>query len=303
MNGYRSHQLFLFMEPDMRKITVLYNPQAAKGRGLEHAKKLEKLTEAEIAYEDFTKIPDLAAYLNTAPEDRDIVLTGGDGTLNFAANALYQKPVSRTLYYYPAGTGNDFINDLGKKKDAGLFPLNEYFRNLPKVKLDDEERYFINAYAYGLDGYCCEESDRLKALGKEKAYTVIAAEGVLYKYRPRGATITVDGESRHYKKVWMAPVMFGRYFGGGVLMAPSQDRKNPEHTVTSVVVHDISRIGALLLFLRITSGKGERYPKYLDYRVGKHVIVEYDEPTPAQIDGETRLGVRRAEVFSDGYSG
>ena len=283
----------------MKKRIVLYNPEAAKGRGLSHAKRLEKYAEAEYSYVDITKIKDLFAYLNSAPGDAEVIMTGGDGTRNFAANALYKKELSRPLYYFPAGTGNDFINDLNKKPDCEPFPINEYFRGLPKVKLEDEERYFINAYAYGLDGYCCEESDRLKALGKEKAYTLIAAEGVLFKYRPRGARITVDGEERYYKKVWMAPVMFGSFFGGGVNLAPSQDRKNPEHKVTSVVIHDISRIGALLLFLKITSGKGEKYPKYLDYRVGRHVVVEYDEPTPAQIDGETRLNVKHAEIFAE----
>lgn len=282
----------------MKAVTVLYNPLAARGRGVEFAKNIEKYTGSDCVYEDITKIPDLYEYICRMPMDRDVVLTGGDGTLNFAANALYHNELPRLVYYLPAGTGNDFINDLGKKKDCEPFPINEYLWGLPKVKIGKEERYFINAFAYGLDGYCCEESDRLKALGKRRSYTMIAALGLLGKYKPANARVTVDGETREYKKVWMAPTMFGRFFGGGVQMAPSQDRGNNEHTVTSVVIHGISRLKALLLFLRITSGKGENYPKYLDYRVGKHVIVEYDRPIPAQIDGETRIGVIRAEVFS-----
>ncbi len=282
----------------MKPLTVLYNPQARKGRGLQHAKTIEKYAGPDCIYEDITKIPDLYTYLLEAPAERDIALTGGDGTLNFAANALYKKDLSRPLYYYPAGTGNDFINDLEKKQNCAPFPINEYLWGLPRVIIGDEERYFINAFAYGLDGYCCEESDRLKAQGKDRSYTLIAALGLLGKYKPANAKVTVDGETREYKKVWMAPTMFGRFFGGGVKMAPSQDRKNREHTVTSVVIHGISRIHALILFLKITAGKGEKYPKYLDYRVGKHVTVEYDRPIPAQIDGETRIGVLRAEVFS-----
>ena len=282
----------------MKPLTVLYNPLSAKGKGLEFAKTIEQFAGPDCLYEDITKISDLYTYLQNAPEDRDIAITGGDGTLNFAANALYKKELSRPLYYYPAGTGNDFINDLEKKQNCEPFDVTGYFWGLPIVKLDGEERYFINAFAYGLDGYCCEESDRLRALGKDRSYTLIAALGLLGKYKPANAKVTVDGETREYTKVWMAPTMFGRYFGGGVKMGPSQDRKNREHTVTSVVIHGISRIGALLLFLQITAGKGEKFPKYLDYRVGKHVIVEYARPIPAQIDGETRIGVRRAEVFA-----
>ncbi|MBR6322433.1 MAG: diacylglycerol kinase family protein [Lachnospiraceae bacterium] len=280
------------------KRTVLYNPAANKGRGLENAKQLESKEPGDYRYEDITKIKDLAQFMAEEDADREIIFTGGDGTLNFVVNDLYGHVPERPLYFWPAGTGNDFINDLHKEKDCSPFPVNEYICGLPTVVIGDERRRFINALGYGLDGYCCEESDRLQALGKEKAYTMIAAEGILGKYRPRAAKVTVDGETREYKKVWMAPIMFGGYYGGGVLMGPSQDRKNKEHLVTSVVIHDISRIGAALLFLKITAGKGERYPKYLDYRVGKHVIVEYDSPTAAQIDGETRLGVKKAEVFA-----
>lgn len=281
----------------MQKYIVLYNPLAQKGHGMENARKLEKVLEnAEIRYEDLTSIKDYEGYAHSVPADTRIILTGGDGTLSRFVDAVYDMKDLPEIWYYPAGTGNDFLNDLHREKDGKPFPINEYMHGLPKITINGVSHRFVNAVGFGLDGYCCEEHDRLNALGKERAYTLIALFGLLGKFKPAGAKVTVDGVTKTYKRAWMLPVMFGGYYGGGVLMGPRQDRKNPEHTVTSVAIHDIACIPALFLFLSVCKGRGERYPRYIDYRVGRHVAVEYDRPVALQIDGETVLDVTRFEV-------
>ena len=283
----------------MNRYLVLYNPLSSKGKGKENVEHLKDLyPDAQIEFKDATK-EDIPKLLQELPEDVTVIFTGGDGTVNRMLNIMADHKITRTVCYYPAGTGNDFINDLNLNGLSEPFAINEYLEGMPTVTVKGITCKFINGIGYGLDGYCCEESDRLKALGKSKSYTVIAAEGVLYKYKPTNATVTVDGETRRYKKVFMAPAMFGRFFGGGVNIAPHQDRKNPDHSVTSVVVHGISRIHALLIFLQITAGKGDKFPKYLDYRVGHDVKVTFDRPTALQIDGETVLGVTEYEVHAE----
>lgn len=61
----------------------------------------------------------------------------------------------------------------------------------------------------------------------------------------------MDGETRHYDKVWLAPTMFGKYYGGGMKVAPEQDRNNPQHTVTNVVIHGTGRLKTLIRFTKI----------------------------------------------------
>ena len=41
--------------------------------------------------------------------------------------------------------------------------------------------------------------------------------------------ITVDGIKYTYKKVWLAPTINGRFYGGGMMPAPGQDRENNEN--------------------------------------------------------------------------
>lgn len=281
------------------KMIVLYNPIAKKGKGLQAAEKLKELLPfVEFEFHDLTKV-DLEQILKDTPADEKIVFTGGDGTLNRVLNVMDGFDCQREVLYYPAGTGNDFMNDLGISPKAGPFPINEYLKGLPTVKVNDITCKFVNGIGYGLDGYCCEESDRLKAKGKEKSYARIAAEGLLGKYKRTNATVTVDGETKTYTKVYMVPTMFGRFFGGGIQIAPHQDRKNRDFTVTNVVVHGVSRLHAILLFPQIIAGKGDRFPQYLEYKVCRDVKVEFDRPVALQIDGETVLGVTKYEVHAE----
>lgn len=280
------------------KYLVLYNPLSKKGKGqsaTEIIRELLKGEELELA--DITKT-DLKKCFEETPEDVKIVFTGGDGTLNRVINLMDAEGIRREILYFPGGTGNDFMNDLEKDRNAGPFAVNEYLEGLPTVIVKDITCKFINGIGYGLDGYCCEESDRLKALGKEKSYASIAAGGLLGKYKRTNATVTVDGVTKTYTKVYMVPTMFGRFFGGGIQIAPHQNRKNPEHTVTNVVVHGCARLHALLLFPGIIAGKGDRQPKYLEYQVCRDVKVKFDRPVALQIDGETVLNVTEYEVHA-----
>ena len=280
------------------KYLVLYNPLSKKGKGLSRAETIrEFLKDEEVELQDITKV-DLKQCFRETPDDVKIVFTGGDGTLNRVINVMDEAGIRREILYFPAGTGNDFMNDLGKTADAGPFPVNEFVEGLPTVKVKDITCKFINGIGYGLDGYCCEESDRLKALGKEKSYAAIAAGGLLGKYKRTNATVTVDGVTKTYTKVYMVPTMFGRFFGGGIQIAPHQDRKNPEHTVTNVVVHGCARPHALLLFPGIIAGKGDKKPQYLEYTVCKDVKVVFDRPVALQIDGDTVLDVLEYEVHA-----
>ncbi len=284
----------------MEKYIVFVNPFANKGRGPENARKIEKIIPqgTDISYVDITKIDDVEGYIKTIPEDAKLVLTGGDGTLNRTVNALYDLDFRRELLFFPAGSGNDFIRDLQKKPDCEPFPLNGYMKDLPVVKVNGITCRFLNGIGFGLDGYCCEESDRLKALGKDKSYKMIAFEGLMGKFKPVNASVTVDGVTKTYDKVWMAPTMFGSFFGGGVNIAPKQKRDNPAKEVTSVLVHGVGKLMAALLFLTVTAGNGDKYPQYITYRTGHHVRVEFDRPVALQIDGETVLNVTEYEVDS-----
>ena len=79
--------------------------------------------------------------------------------------------------------------------------------------------------------------------------------------------------------------MKGRYYGGGMMIAPGQDRNSDKITV--VVYACKSKIKSLLAFPSIFKGERVKYTKMVHIYTGNKVYVKFDKPAAAQIDGET----------------
>ena len=95
----------------------------------------------------------------------------------------------------------------------------------------------------------------------------------------------------YYKDVFLASTMKGRFYGGGMMAAPAQERNNPDHTVSVLVFRGKIRLQVLLVFSKIFTGEHLKFPKSCILMTGKNVKVEFDSPRALQIDGETVLGV------------
>ena len=281
----------------MAVYTVLFNPLASNGKGEEEAKKLDGfLAGNTVTYKNMTEIKNYGEFFDSLSEDSILVICGGDGTLNRFVNDADEKYFSRDIYYFATGTGNDFLLDIGGKKGDAPIKLNKYIVNLPTVTVNGKTSKFINGVGYGIDGYCCEEGDRLRQIpGKKIDYTAIAIKGMLGKYSPTNATVIVDGEAKQYKKVWLTPTMNGRYYGGGIMPTPKQDRLN-NSTVSSMVFYGSGRLRTLVIFPTIFKGEHVKHTKVIDILSGKSITVKFDRPTALQVDGETILGVTEYTV-------
>lgn len=282
---------------------VLYNPLSNNKSGAVAAEKLkELLSDSELVFQDITKVesyPDLFAQLDA---DDEIVICGGDGTLNHFANDTKDIDYSHTLLYYATGTGNDFLHDLDKKDGAEPFPINQYLKHLPTVIIGERRQLFLNGIGYGLDGYCCEVADKIKEKSdKPINYPGIAIKGLLFAYKPTSAKVTIDGVEHNFKKAWLVPTMNGRFFGGGIMITPQQNRLNND-MVSVGIVHDSTRLRILTIFPKLFTGKHVKYTKVIEIHTGKDITVEFDRPTALQIDGETVLNVTKYQVLSAGYS-
>ncbi len=280
---------------------VLYNPLANNKRGRQNASSIMQLdSEAEYVFKDITALDDINSFLNEAKPDDEIIVSGGDGTLNRFINRLGDRVLENDVYYYPAGSGNDFMHDVCENTGERIIKINKYIADLPIVEINGKRSYFINGIGFGIDGYCCEEGDKFQAKSdKPVNYTAIAIKGFFLKFSPRKARVTVDGETREYSNVWLAPTMNGRFFGGGMQIAPMQDRLNENRTVASMVMYHKNRLKVLLAFPTVFKGEHiAKHPKLIDTRHGHEITVEFDRPTALQIDGETVKSVLKYTVYS-----
>ena len=277
-------------------IHVLFNPLSNNGKGQSAEGELKELfKDQELTFNDVTKVETVAELCKSFAADDTIIVAGGDGTLSHFVNDVYELKLPQKIFLYFCGTGNDFMFDVKDKVDIEnkLIPLNDFIVSLPKVYVNGMTKYFINGIGYGIEGYCCEEGDKIRATSdKPVNYTAIAIKGLLYKFKPRNATVTVDGVEKKYKKVWLAPAMLGRYIGGGMIMAPGQDRLNAEKTLTNVIWSNTGKLSTLMKFPSIFKGEHVKYTKNIDVRTGHEIKVEFDKPCALQIDGETVLNVK-----------
>lgn len=280
------------------KYRVLYNQLAGNKTAEGKAKAIAAFfPDDTVEFIPMASISDYKTYFSTYPEDA-FIICGGDGTLNRFVNAIDEADIPDPIYYYAAGSGNDFWNDIGRK--AGDAPVNirQYLVNLPEVTINGKTLKFINGIGYGIDGYCCEEGDRLREISdKPVNYASIAIKGMLYAYKPANVTITVDGVTQSFKKAWLAPTMNGRYIGGGMKVAPNQDRLNPERKLTVLTWYDSPKLPTLIAFPGIFEGKHVNNKKCVFFE-GNEITISYDRPVAAQIDGETVPGVTSVTVRS-----
>jgi len=278
---------------------VLYNPLADNGGGKVNAEKIRELMPSEEPeFLDITKT-DTVKFLTDVSTDNRVIVSGGDGTIHYLVNQLGGNIPEHPIYYYPTGSGNDFTADVRGGNKNELLLLDPYIKNLPTVRVSGRELLFLNGVGYGIDGYCCEEGDKQRQKSdKPINYAAIAVKGMLFNFKPRDAVIVVDGVKHEYKHVWLAPTMNGRFYGGGMNVAPGQDRLNPERTLTVIVMHCPGKLKTLMAFPSIFKGEHVLKRDIVDVLTGNEITVTFDKPTPLQVDGETFTNVLTYSVSS-----
>ena len=280
---------------------VLFNMLSGNGTGKDKVDDLKTfLRGKQVSYKDITKITDFESFFADLTIKDEIIICGGDGTLNHFINDTDGMRILPAIYYYPTGSGNDFWNDLGKKPGDNPIRIEQYLKDLPFVEVNGMKKRFLNGIGYGIDGYCCEEGDRQRESGNKKIdYTSIAINGLLFKYKPTNAEIEVDGTHYSYQKVWLAPSMNGRYYGGGMIATPDQDRLAKNRLLSLLIFHGSGKIKTLMIFPSIFKGKHIDHPKNVEVKTGHRIKVTFDRPVALQIDGETVLNVKTYTAYKE----
>ena len=281
------------------KYIILYNPLAGNKSAKEKVYKLDDiLPNDDLNYVEMTENFDYKSFMHNVKTDERVVLCGGDGTINRFINEVADSDLTKPVYYFPLGSGNDFNRDVFGSTEPQLIKMNNYMNNLPIATIKGKKHKFINGIGYGIDGWCCEMGDKMREKDSSKPinYTPIAVRGALYQYKKTNAKVVVDGQCYYYKDVFLASTMKGRYYGGGMMAAPDQDRNDPSGTVSVLVFRGRARIKALMIFSKIFTGEHLKFPKSCILHTGKNITVSFDSPRALQIDGDTVIGVNEYTV-------
>lgn len=281
---------------------ILFNPLACNGKGEESARRIEnQLKDTQIEYKDITQIDDLNSFVLSTDSTDKIIVCGGDGTLNYFINHVDEEKINNDILYFPCGTGNDFYHDVDENNTLTMVRINQYIKNLPTVIVKGKKYKFLNNVGFGIDGYCCQIGDEMRANHKENInYTAIAIKGLLGGFKPVIATVTVDGNKEVFKKAWLAPTMNGRFYGGGMKATPEQNRLREDHKVSVMLFYGYGKLKTLAVFPSIFQGEHVKHTKMVKIIEGNNVKVQFSRPCALQIDGETILDVTEYEVVTKG---
>ncbi len=276
-----------------RRLVLFANFQSSRTRdGISAAR-----SAFELAGVPLTEIP------TDSPEDLDqkirvharaydtIVIAGGDGTLNAAADALLdlQKP----LGILPLGTANDLARTLGLPPDpaaAARVIAAGHTRQIDLGRVND--RWFFNAASIGLPVAIARAHDpALKRRLKVFAY-VVATWRALKGMRRFGVRIEVDGRKVVTRAIQVT-VGNGVHFGGGMTVradAAIDDGQLDVFALEARSFLDLLRLAPVVRF-----GLQDYDRQVLALR-GRSVRIETRRPRSVNTDGE--ITTKTPAVFS-----
>ena len=83
---------------------LLYNPLANNSKGEQDARQWAADNGAACAFTSLLDIEDMKAFFDGLKEGDDVILTGGDGTMNRFANDVYGYEFKIPVYYVKCGS-------------------------------------------------------------------------------------------------------------------------------------------------------------------------------------------------------
>ena len=175
-----------------------------------------------------------------------VVVAGGDGTMSEVASGLLEAGLGQhaELGILPLGTGGDWVRSLGIPHDLeaaleriaqGRTARVDAGRVRYRGRSGKEARtWFVNVTSFGISGLTTELVNRApKFLGGRLSFLVGALRSIV-AYRPVPVELRLDGETLHEGPLVLGAAANGRYFGGGMCVAPDARPQDGELDVVAI---------------------------------------------------------------------
>ncbi len=220
------------------------------------------------------KIENLNDFLDKHPKITDILYLGGDGSINYLVNHVDVHSIKQNIYLAKSGSGNDFLRSLK--------PIKKGVINIGNAHTNQGDFKFINGAGIGIDSLICHYVDKDKKKGK-LSYSINFFRAII-NYQKRDFQVIIDGKEYNYKKSYLVVVQNGKYFGGGMKVAPKADITDDDFVV--MVAHDLNNFLIQLLFVTIFFGWHRYIKSKVDFLKGKEIRIKTEEEYYFQTDGE-----------------
>jgi YegS/Rv2252/BmrU family lipid kinase len=161
---------------------------------------------------------------------RLVVAVGGDGTASEVVDGIAGLAHPEVCFgFIPRGTGGDLKRSIGTPDDTGAAARalrgGERVCDLGRVEFTGHDgsiqvRHFANVAGCGIDGRVVEMVEgSSKALGGSVAFQIGAARALL-GWADQAVRWRIDGGAWRQEPITCIAVCNGRFFGGGMMVAP-----------------------------------------------------------------------------------
>lgn len=235
---------------------------------------------------DATVLADMIAA--EAGEDIVIFACGGDGTIQEVANGIYGHD-NGILGIIPAGSGNDFVRELGKKKSNSKEYL-DMFRIFDGMDMktdlirlswiaggEERSRYIVNGINIGFDGntaILAHDLKKLPLVSGTGSYLLAVARNLIGK-KGQKLRITADGKPFHTGELLLATAANGGFCGGGVQSCPRADLT--DGLIELLAIKNMTRRRFVMLFSKYKAGKIfdiKGFDELAAYTQAKSILIE-----------------------------
>ena len=205
-------------------LSIIVNPAAGNGRSMATCTAVcRRLEERGVAFELFkTDHPTHATELArdaAARGVKTVIAIGGDGTVTETAAGL--AGTQTALGIIPSGTGNDFIKTTGipkKWEDALELILTKPARPVDTGSVNDG--FFINACGTGFDVVTLDFAQKAKKYVHGLLPYLYGVLCTIVAYKPVDMHIEIGEKLVFNGKYMVCSIANGRFFGGGIPIAP-----------------------------------------------------------------------------------
>jgi YegS/Rv2252/BmrU family lipid kinase len=289
----------------MAGTVLIVNPRSAGGRTSRRWPQLREIIHyAYGTFEvKFTRSPGDGTFLARKALEAGaelVVAMGGDGTINEVVNGFFdgERAIAPGAAFgvLPAGTGGDFVKSLGTPQD-----IAEAARQLKRAEPRPIDvgrlrfvghggrpavRHFINIASFGISGLVDQYvNTSAKALGGTVSFLMATLKASL-RYRNPPVRLELDGGKAREGKIYNVAVANGRYFGGGMKVAPGASLDDGLFDV--ITIGDMGMSDLLLHGMDIYTGRHLQSPKVSLQRARRvdAAPVEKDSVVLLDVDGE-----------------
>lgn len=264
----------------MKSAVLLYNPQSGKGK---IDIQIEELCTVFRAYGYDIRPQEIDFNRNPFEGNESVslmVVAGGDGTLNFALNAMKRSGLDIPFGVIPAGTANDFAGALGMSRK----PLEA----ARQIAQGVEERvdcgcvngiYFVNVFSFGIFTTTSQRtSDERKHLIGKLAYII---EGVKEVSSMHAVPLEIEADGERFDLRSLMVLIFNGETAGGFPLARRSSIKDGLLDCILLEKRDLLR-STLAMGQYLLGGN----PKIVRHLQARRIEIRSTVNEPTDVDGQ-----------------